>query len=232
MLPSAGVNSMAVADFNNDGTLDLFVGSYSGAVSRDIDSYLYWNRKGEGFSVTDRRRLFTHSASGCVAADFNEDGWTDLAIANHKVWGDHVGWSAVWWNSSEGFDERNITRLPSSGPHGMMLTPGNQRTRQDEEYYESSPFELPEDASVTSISWKAAVPKKTWVKAQLRFAETKAELAKATWSGPKGSGSWYVKDEPVCGEERTGPWVQYRLALGSQDGIDTPRVEEVTVGYK
>ena len=64
MLPSAGVNSMAIADFNNDGTLDLFAGSYSGATSRDIDSYLYWNRKGVGFSEADRTRLFTHSASG------------------------------------------------------------------------------------------------------------------------------------------------------------------------
>ena len=212
MLPSAGVNSMAIADFNNDGTLDLFAGSYSGAVSRDIDSYIYWNRKDAGFSEADRRRLFTHSASGCVAADFNEDGWTDLAIANHKVWGDHVGWSAVWWNGPEGFDERNITRLPSSGPHGMMLSPGNQRTRGDEEYYESSPFELPAGTSVTDISWKAAVPRKTWVKAQLRFCRDRGgpcegEVERAGWgrnvvrqerSGSHGESSRAVGTIPSC----------------------------------
>ena len=67
LLPASTTNSMALADFNNDGTLDLYVGSYSGLLERDLDSYIYWNRKGKGFSARDRTRLFTHSASGCVA---------------------------------------------------------------------------------------------------------------------------------------------------------------------
>ena len=98
LLPAAWVNAMAVADFNNDGKLDLFVCSYHDGKSRDVDSYIYWNREGNGVAASDRTCLPTHSASGCMAADFNGDGWTDLAVANHKVHGDHVGCSTVWWN--------------------------------------------------------------------------------------------------------------------------------------
>ena len=78
MLPAKTINAMAVADFNNNGLLDIFICSYHDINERDVDSYLYWNRDGRGFSATDRTRLFTHSASGCVAADLNENGWTDL----------------------------------------------------------------------------------------------------------------------------------------------------------
>ena len=73
LLPANGINSMAVADFNNDGLLDIYMGSYNDGREKDLDSYIYWNRAGRGFSATDRTRLFTHSASGSLAADFNEN---------------------------------------------------------------------------------------------------------------------------------------------------------------
>jgi len=98
LLPSAGVNAISVADFNRDGLLDMFVCSYHDGKNRDIDSYIYWNRPGLGFRAADRTRMFTHSASGSLAVDFNEDGWPDLAVAYHKVDGDHVGYSVVWQN--------------------------------------------------------------------------------------------------------------------------------------
>ncbi|NUQ62094.1 MAG: VCBS repeat-containing protein [Pirellulales bacterium] len=231
MLPSLGINSMAVADFNNDRQLDVFVSSYHAGTTRDCDSLLYWNRKGQGFSEADCARLPTHSASGCVAADFNEDGWTDLAIANHKVWGDHRGWSAVWWNGPEGFDPRRITRLPSKGPHGMTLSPGNQRDRGAEEYYESPPFQLPDGAAARSIRWTADVPPKTWVKAQLRFADSQQSLAAAAWLGPDGPNTWFTDDKPAVPAAQQGRWVAYRLALGAANGLSTPRVREVVVEY-
>ena len=230
-LPGLGINSMAVADFNNDGTLDVFASSYHDVTTRDCDSYIYWNRKGRGFSAADRARLFTHSASGCVAADFNEDGWIDLAIANHKVWGNHRGWSAVWWNGPQGFDPDHITRLPSKGPHGMTFSPGNQRDRGPEEYYESRPFQLPEGAKVRSIGWTADVPAKTWLKAQLRFADTQEALASAAWVGPKGPDSWFIGEKTDAKPVEQGRWIMYRLALGAKNGLATPRVHEVAVEY-
>ena len=46
LLPTRAVNAMAVADFNKDGWLDLFVGSYATERERDADSFIYWNRPG------------------------------------------------------------------------------------------------------------------------------------------------------------------------------------------
>ncbi|MEX0643597.1 MAG: VCBS repeat-containing protein [Pirellulales bacterium] len=230
-LPAASACCMAIADFNNDHTLDLFVGAYHAGPERDTDSFIYWNREPRGFSARDRERLFTHSASGAVAADFNEDGWNDLALAYHKVEGDHRGWSAVWWNGPDGFDQRRITKLPTTGPHGMTcVSPNNQRDRGPEEYFESSAYELPDNARPRFIDWKAEMPNKTWLKAQLRTAESRENLASAPWCGAKGTGSWF--SEPQAIESiSTGRWIQYRLALGAINGVTSPRVHEVSVRY-
>jgi hypothetical protein len=230
-LPAAGACSMAVADFNNDETLDLFVGSYHASVDRDTDSFIYWNRKDRGFSLRDRARLFTHSASGAVASDFNEDGWTDLAVAYHKIEGDHRGWSAVWWNGPDGFNQNRMKKLPTTGPHGMTaVPPSNQRDRGPEEFYESTAFELPAGARPTSISWEADVPKKTWLKAQVRVAESREALENAAWAGPAGPKTWFSMPQPIP-VTATGRWLQYRLALGATNAVASPRVREVSIEY-
>jgi len=230
LLPANYPLSISVADFNNDGTLDIFIGNYWSANERDIPSYIYWNRKGRGFSVHDRTELPTHSAGGSLALDFNEDGRIDLAIAYHKVYGSHVGHSGVWWQGSEGFSERDVTILPTRGPHGMIwLNPGNIMDRSEEEYYTSCAHQLPSEAKVTGIDWEADLQVKTWVKAQLRFAKTEEELANAPWQGPDGEGSWFEKSQASSGLEQTGPWIQYRLALGARNCGNTPRVRAVSV---
>jgi hypothetical protein len=230
MLPANAVNAMTLADFDNDGRLDLFVGSYHGVKERDIDSYIYWNRPGRYFSATDRTRLFTHSASGVVAADFNEDGWVDLAIAYHKVWGDHAGYSAIWWNGPDGFDERRVTELPTRGPHGMIsVEPRNTSDGGDAEFYTSPPHALPEGSHVTQIAWLADVPAKTWIRAQLRSALSESDLASAPWQGARGAGSWLENGDSLAAGQMCGPWIQYRLALGAVNAARTPRVREVSV---
>jgi hypothetical protein len=231
LLPANVVSKLGVADFNNDGTLDLLVCCYHAGTVRDIDSYIYWNRQGQGFSESDRYRFFTHSASGAMIADFNEDGWTDMAIANHKIEGDHVGDSTVWWNGPDGFDERRVTGLPTLGPHGMVtMDPGNIMDRGPEEFYTSQPFELPADAWPASISWEAEIPPKTWVKAQLRFAASPSELEAAEWIGPQGHGTWFKNGESLP-ETARGRLVQYGLSLGATNSLSTPRVTRVDLIY-
>ena len=233
LLPANAVNAMTVADFDNDGSLDLFICSYHDGRVRDIDAYIYWNRPGRGFSAADRTRLFTHSSSGCVAADFNEDGWTDLAIAYHKVNGDHLGHSAVWWNGPDGFVEGRVTHLPTSGPHGMTAVgPGNIMDRGPEEYYVSRPFKLPVGSSLRKINWDADIPPKTWVRAQVRTADSEEALARTSWRGPAGGDSWYENDQAIEPHGDGGVWMQYRLALGARHSCGTPRVSEVRVQYE
>jgi hypothetical protein len=106
---------------------------------------------------------------------------------------------------------------------------GNQRDRGPEEHYESSAWKLPDGAAATSVSWVAQTPPKTWVKAQLRWAPTKAGLKQAAWHGPAGPGTWCANGQAVGGGPKAGPWIQYRLALGATNAAATPRVTEVSV---
>ena len=219
LLPGNAINSIAVADFDNDGRLDLFVASYHDGKQRDIDSYVYWQRE-SGFSAADRTRIPTHSASGCIAADFDDDGWTDLAIGYHRVEAEHKAHSAVWWNGPDGFSERRVTTLPTDGPHGISnIEPGSIVDRSPEEHYVSPPFQLPPGEVVQDISWEASVPASAWVEAHLRFASSENGLSAAPWLTPHEASA------------HPGKWLQHRLTLGADKGMSTPRVTEVTVVY-
>ncbi len=226
-------NSLTIADFNNDGILDIFATSYNSGHDRDLDSYIFWGKPGGKYSVEDRTRLFCHSASGCIAADFNEDGYVDIAVAHHKTYGSHTGLSKVWWNGPEGFCEHHTTKLPTAGPHGMVaVDPGNAMDRGPEEFYVSVSHELPDGVKVTGISWEADIQIKTWVKAQVRCGESIQELQDAAWQGSDGVDTWFSEPTESAGIVLTGKFVQYRLALGAINGCNTPRVKSVTVHYE
>jgi hypothetical protein len=228
LLPTKAVNGISIADFNNDGLLDLFFTSYHDGIDRDIDSYIYWNHADRGFSSRDRTRLPTHSASGSIAADFNNDGYIDLAIGYHRVDGDHLAYSAVWWNGPNGFSEERLTKLPTAGPHGMnQVGPGNIIDRSPEEYYISVPFHLPEDQRVLEVSYEAEIPPKTWVTVELRFAETELLLDDAPWL------EWLQNKNTSSVDKlkNKGEWVQYKLSLGAESSLSTPRLTEVKLKY-
>ncbi|MBO9607165.1 MAG: VCBS repeat-containing protein [Paenibacillaceae bacterium] len=232
VLPGHTSNSLTVADFNRDGILDIFTTSYHSGRERDLDAYIYWGQPGGIYSYRHHTRLFTHSSSGCLAMDFNEDGWIDLAVANHKTYGNHQGLSEIWWNGPEGFAESRTTKLPTSGPHGIMsVDAGNIMDRGPEEYYVSAAFELPEGAAVERIGWEAEVPVKTWVKAQLRSAASREQLAMAVWCGPDGQADWFENGQSAARMPLAGQWIQYRLALGAVNGGNSPRVTEIRVDY-
>ena len=212
--------ALAIADFNNDGWLDIFVSNYHNGKERDINSILYWNRQGS-FSELDRQLLFTHSASGCIAADFNEDGYVDLAVANHKVDGDHVGFSTVWWNGPNGFDRSRSTDLPTVGPHGISaVEPGNQLDRSDEEFYISAAYQCKEKCRLLNITWEGECPPKTWVNAMIRIAASKEDLECSAW-------------QPVNKQILDpGNYLQYRLALGATNSLRSPRITKVKLEFE
>ncbi|HXK62199.1 MAG TPA: hypothetical protein PLP42_20120, partial [Acidobacteriota bacterium] len=116
----------------------------------------------------------------------------------------------------------------SMGPHGMIpVDPGNQLDRGPEEYYVSAPFELPASARATAISWKADIPDKTWVRAQIRYASTREALDQSPWQEP-----WLENGARLPAAADGQRWIQYRLALGAKGSGSTPRVSEVRVDYQ
>lgn len=220
ILRADAVTGFCIADFDRDGDLDIFCGNYQGEVDRDINSFIYWNRNGS-FSNTNRLDLATHAPSGCLAADFDEDGRIDLAVANHKIFGDHLGYSEVWWNGPVGFLHTHTTKLPTRGPHGMSaVEPGNILTRSPEEFWFSEPRKIDATAVVKGIDVVADCPPKTWVNATARAAATREALDAADWRDPSG----LVVPQ--------GGWLQIRLALGATNALSSPRVKCVKTHFQ
>jgi FG-GAP-like repeat len=230
LLPSNAVNSLAVADFNNNGLLDIFVASYQDGRLRDIDSHIYWNQGQEGFLPHKRLPMRTHAVSGNLAADFNGNGWIDLAIGNHKVEGEHLSYSTVWHNGPDGFDEKRVTNLPSEGIHGIgNVDPGNIMDRSAHEYYVSEIYSDNENTAINKFYCEGVIPEKSSVAMQFRYGETEAALLSSPWRGATGLNSWFNQHQRVNNNMFKGKFLQYKLRLSSFNALNTPRITAVII---
>lgn len=72
------------ADFNNDGWIDLFVGNETRGDQGDYSSEFYLNNQDGTFKEASAQAGLDVTAfvKGLAAADYNNDGWTDLFISN------------------------------------------------------------------------------------------------------------------------------------------------------
>ncbi len=226
-LPASCANAVTVGDFNGDGVLDLFGSAYHNGRCRDILTYVYYGRPGGLYSVNNRRPVFNHSGSGCVAGDFNGDGYADLAIACHKKFGNHLSESFVLWGGPDGLSESGKTILPTSGPHGMSIVdPGNIMDRSDHEYYESEICQMPDNSRVSLVRWSAEAPAHCRIALCLRQGDSPEDVRQTDWSDPV-----FVSGQDLSDWAFQGPWLQYRLRLSAPCGCGTPRVTEVAVCF-
>lgn len=225
VLPSYQSNGITIADFNNDGWLDIFASSYFNKKERDINSYIYWNDHGS-FSLTNRKRFFAHSSSAAWACDFNEDGYVDILVSHHRAYGSHRTESALWWNGPDGFSEDRRSWLPSLGPHGMVPTDaGNLMDRSPEEIYITPVMEADK---LSSIGWDAELPQKTWVNCQIRSASSIEALSQAEFIGNDGSNQTrFTCDEPIPADLVCGQYFQVKLFIGAVNAGSTPRITEI-----
>ena len=221
VLRSDASTFISLADFNGDGWIDIFAASYHSGLDRDCNSYIYWNREGK-FHELDRDLLYTHSASGCLAADFNEDGHVDLAVANHKYWGDHTYTSEVFWNNGSGFDQNNSTKLPTEGPHGLSaVEPGNILDRSMNEFYDSEIQNIG-PGKIISCKLDGEIPPKTAVRIRFRRGNSPEEVENASF------GAWYeIGNDALALAVSGGCMAQYQLELFAVNGLRSPRITSV-----
>lgn len=223
-LPASCANSVTVGDYNGNGSFDIYATSYSNGRTRDLLSYLYKGDDGK-FSTSRVQYLFNHSGCGCVSGDFNGDGYTDLAVACHKEYGNHESHSFIFWGGPDGLIEDRKTVLPTCGPHGMStIDPGNIMDRGDREHYTSEVIALPNSTKVYSISWEGICTSTSWVELELRSAPNPEALKNANWvSVPAGQS---IEHLGLHG------YVQYRIALCAKCSCGTPRITSVTLIYQ
>ena len=224
-IPTYQSDGITIADFTGDGWLDICASSYFNGKERDINSYIYWNDKGN-FSVTNRKRLFSHSSAASWACDFNEDGYTDIFMSHHRAYGNHNTESAIWWNGPEGFKEENRTWLPTIGPHDLVPTDcGDIMNRSSEETY-ITPTAVVED--LRYVGWTAEFGKKTWANCQIRTAESEKALTLAPFIGRDGTeNSRFEALETIPKELIRGKYLEIKLFIGAVNSGNTPRISEI-----
>ena len=220
-LPANCANSVTVGDYNGNGLLDIYATSYNNGRSRDLLSFLYKNKNGS-FSAQNVQYLFNHSASGCVSGDFNGDGYTDLAVACHKEYGNHCSHSFIFWGGPDGLSEDRKTILPTIGPHGMCtVDPGNIMDRGDKERYTSEIKKIPDGSIVREITWEGECSSTSWVEVELRAAASLEKTQTAEWIKVRANA-----DLTNCA---FSGYIQYRLSLCARCGCGTPRITKVIV---
>ncbi len=123
----------SIADFDRDGWLDIFLCSYGGEVKGNRPSLVYYGGP-EGFLKRPRTELATFGASGSQAADFDNDGWLDLLVTNHRSSGSylqpephrHICPSMLFWGGPKGFASERRWQATAVGPSGLNVRdPGN-----------------------------------------------------------------------------------------------------------
>ena len=216
---------MAVADLDRDGDLDIAVSQYASRDRRNLPVYLFWNDGAGQFSSGRRTDLPAESASGLLAADFDEDGHQDLLVFNHKTTykeDNHSNESFVYWGSPQGYHTRNRSYLPAHGPHFMQnVDIGNLSSRKAGDSYLSAPIELPPGSARLVLSFQAETPRGSEVSFAVRTAGTSAGLAQAGWREPGPGGEFAVR--------REDRWLQYRATLKAGRGYATPYLTRVAV---
>ncbi len=218
-----------IADYNNDGNLDLVVSAYATPTTRVPPAQLFWGN-GKGLDLENPINFEAYGSGDVIQIDLNRDGWIDIVLACHRDDIGHQVDSLIYWNGPDGFFATEPTRLPGLGPHGMYsYDHGNAYTRKPEEHYFSPPYELG-NREASRIHWESEETDLLNIKFQLRWSETEEGLEDAAWSGPHGDKSYYeTSGEAIEGIPSDAQWLQYKATFISPYGCGTPKLREVRI---
>ena len=224
-LPGITPLGPVVADFDNDGYLDLFNAHYHGELRRELlPCYLYWGGA-NGFHTRRRTALINNSGADGFAADFDRDGLLDLVAVNHTIDGNHAkAISKVYYNDGDRFkNPQRIEYLPSPGAHWMWGEDmGHIYNRSYEQFYESSVFYWEKSFKQGTLSFTAEIPEGTKLKISVRSAETKEKFSNKEWE-PVSNKTFSLKKEDRC--------LQYKAIFISDNGDRFPMLDSVKIEF-
>ena len=224
-LPGFSPLGRSIADLDGDGHLDIFSPQHSGELTReDLACHIYWGSD-VGFATRRRTTLYCDSVNDSMIGDFNSDGKLDLAVNAHTRHGNHRTQSRVFYNDGQRFQNPQIQRLPTNGPHLMWAADvGHIADRSYRQQYESSVFRMRGPAESGRLHWQATVPPQASLVWHVRSAATQDALHRAGWralSTDAATGHFTLN-----AKER---FLQYRVALSAAKGCGYPVVERVEI---
>lgn len=95
-----------VADFNKDGYLDLVIGFFDRPDQTPTELVFYYGSS-SGFELKNRKTVACKGRSSSpTIADYNKDGWLDIAVTSYED-----GLIRIFWGGIQGFSENNAQKL-------------------------------------------------------------------------------------------------------------------------
>jgi hypothetical protein len=233
-LATNGTQANSVADFNQDGILDI---SFTNSMRKfDIatPSYVYYGTE-YGFRADLRTDLPSIAGHANMVADWNDDGFPDLFITNYRCSPVDHGTacdSSLYWGSEQGLDPEDFSPIPTVGGHmGTLRDPGNIYDRTERYEYRSSAWDAGAPIADAALFWTAETPERTALRFQVRSASSEAGLEEATWLGPDGSeATWFECSGALIARAHRGDrWLQYRTEFRRDQPINGPTLQSVTL---
>ena len=227
----ASATSLSFADLNNNGQLDLLVGAYSSATTRELPMQIFWGTD-KGVDLKNPTDIMAESSCGFLTIDLTGNGYLDVVVACHRNDLGHQVDSMIFWNGPDGLSIDRVTRIPGMGPHDLTTRdPGNGLNRKPYESY-TSPHIDTKGLKPHRIHWDADVPKSTQLKFQIRGAASEVELEDASWIKAEGESTYYEKSgQEINDIPSTAKWLQYRAYFISKDGCRSAQLKEVSIEF-
>ena len=115
-------------DINRDGNIDLvFPNDHDPNEKEDL--LIYWG--GDRFASQDRMQLPTDGGSDGLVADLNQDGFSDLIVANNFNGTKTDLDSYIYWGGENGLDASKWSSLPTRGARAVAVEDLNQDGHPD-----------------------------------------------------------------------------------------------------
>ena len=115
-------------DINRDGNIDIvFPNDHDPNEKEDL--LIYWG--GDRFASQDRMRLPTDGGSDGLVADLNQDGFSDLIVANNFNGTKTDLNSYIYWGGKDGPDASKRSELPTYGARAAAVEDLNQDGHPD-----------------------------------------------------------------------------------------------------